>query len=299
MQFGGDGAFYGSGPAGSIGLYNVDTDNWQLYQPASGQSDGELPPAKIIAPGLIYINSSTIFLFGGVNNANHIWLLGGQPSDTTTLSCPYIFDIRAFQGSMMFIAWGILLPIGILIARYTKNIGPKDRWFKLHRVIQSIGLLCSIGGFVAAIIMVTSGKFSIAHHFIGIVVFALGLQQPFNAVIRPHIDASNPRHKTRSRTIWEFLHKNLGRLAVILGGINIFIGLKLIRAPFGAIIGVAIWDTLLIGVVNYMELSSNSTQKPERIESPRNPAAVNMSLSNSPIIKRVNAASSTANFNSL
>jgi hypothetical protein len=124
-----------------------------------------------------------------------------------------------------------------------------------------VGVFLSIGGFIAGVLMVPIHPFKLAHHIIGVIVFVIGIQQPMNALCRPH-----PEPKTRLRLCWEYWHKYvcitlnfvllllvkperpcssheffsvsriIGRVGVVLGMINCILGLFLIHASPAPII---------------------------------------------------------------
>ena len=47
---------------------------------------------------------------------------------------------------MMVVAWGTLLPSGVVVARSFKNVGPKGIWFQVHRAVQVVGLTTALAG---------------------------------------------------------------------------------------------------------------------------------------------------------
>lgn len=49
--------------------------------------------------------------------------------------------------------------------------------------LQIIGQICSIAGFIMAVLSVQSRHFGFAHGILGLVVVILGLLQPINAVL--------------------------------------------------------------------------------------------------------------------
>ena len=53
------------------------------------------------------------------------------------------------HGSLMLVSWGVILPMGVLAAHFLRHRDPT--WFKAHRAMQTIGLLCALGGFIIAI----------------------------------------------------------------------------------------------------------------------------------------------------
>jgi hypothetical protein len=148
-------------------------------------------------------------------------------------SFPFHFQI------FMILGWGFLLPMGVIIAHFGKNVKPPGWWFRQHRMIQTMGLLCGIIGLIIAVVMVqdaTGNHFSRAHHTVGIIVMTIGILQPFNAFFRPH-PPTEGEAKTFNRLVWEVVHKGCGYSAIVLGVLNIFGGAKiaaeLIPAPDG------------------------------------------------------------------
>lgn len=62
----------------------------------------------------------------------------------------------------MTIAWGIILPLGVFIARFVKVTVKGALWFRIHTVLQPVGFFVGIGGVVAILIgMILAG----ASHF--------------------------------------------------------------------------------------------------------------------------------------
>jgi hypothetical protein len=65
------------------------------------------------------------------------------------------------HASLMLIGWGWLLPSGTIFARLFKH-RPDGLWFKIHRVLQTVGLLFAIVGWVSTsfdvFILCLSGK---------------------------------------------------------------------------------------------------------------------------------------------
>lgn len=129
------------------------------------------------------------------------------------------------HGILMMIGWGFLLPAGAILARFGKHRDPL--WFHLHRVIQTVGLILALSGFIYALVrfdaLSAPGFSNYYHAVLGIVVMVLGLLQPVNALLRPH-KPSDGEAKSTSRFIWEILHKSSGWFACILAVAVIGIG---------------------------------------------------------------------------
>lgn len=138
----------------------------------------------------------------------------------------------ATHGSLMLMSWGFLLPMGILAARLLRHYEESALWFKIHRVVQPMGLLLAITGWIVALAgpfdVLGSGVYdaSFAHGLIGTIVMALGILQPVNAYLRPH-KPENGQTKSTARGTWEWIHKGAGYFAALAGLVNCFLGMAL------------------------------------------------------------------------
>lgn len=127
-------------------------------------------------------------------------------------------------------AWGLLLPLGVAMARYQRLHPTPGYWFTLHKRFQYSGWVLSLAGLVAIVMYLNNAKqahFSgpfVAHMGIGILVVLLGFVQPFIAMVRPHANAPEDKPTCNKRTIWEYTHKGIGYTAVFLGPINVCYG---------------------------------------------------------------------------
>lgn len=137
------------------------------------------------------------------------------------------------HGSLMLIGWGLLLPLGSMLARFLKH-RPDSLWFKLHRVVQTVGLIVALAGWIIALKNFdvftpgNQGYNSYKHGVAGMVTMCLGLLQPLNAVLRPHHAApgggGQEEAKTKRRIIWEYFHKGTGYAALLLAVVTIGYG---------------------------------------------------------------------------
>ena len=118
---------------------------------------------------------------------------------------------KQLHGVLMLLGWGVLLPAGVLIARYLKWKGPL--WLKLHIGLQISGLALGLAGLILALLQFGPLGGSLGgHSLMGLLVSALGLLQPINGVLRPKKGAiSTPR-----RRAWEVVHKGVGWFALAL-----------------------------------------------------------------------------------
>ncbi|CAL1408196.1 unnamed protein product [Linum trigynum] len=142
-------------------------------------------------------------------------------------------DIRpvlAVHGFMMFLAWGILLPGGILAARYLKQV-KGDGWYRIHVYLQYSGLAIVLLGFLFAVAELHGLYVSSLHVKVGLTAISLACAQPVNALMRPKRPGNGD--VTRKRLMWEYFHAIVGRSAIIFGIIAVFTGMQHLGDRYG------------------------------------------------------------------
>jgi hypothetical protein len=85
---------------------------------------------------------------------------------------------------MMFVAWGILLPGGILSARYLKSL-KGDGWYQIHVYLQYSGIAIMFLGVLFAAAELRGFYVSSVHVKFGVAALLLAGFQPLNAYFRP------------------------------------------------------------------------------------------------------------------
>ncbi|XP_057452938.1 cytochrome b561 and DOMON domain-containing protein At5g47530-like [Lotus japonicus] len=146
--------------------------------------------------------------------------------------------LRSVHGFLNAISWGILMPIGVIFARYLKTFnGLGATWFHLHRACQSIAFLIGIVGFVTGVYMGNHyGVHHGPHRCIGITLIVLATAQVFVAIcLRPNKD-----HKYRK--FWNFFHYIIGYSTIILAILNVCKGFDILH-------GHMMWKKMYIGVL--------------------------------------------------
>lgn len=133
--------------------------------------------------------------------------------------------LRQWHAGLMLLSWGVLLPLGAIMAATLKTFGPKSMWFQLHRATQTLGLLLATVGFFLAVAKFDSLPSGDSHKRFGIVVMVLGWLQPINALVRPHPPESGEK-PTVLRRVWEFVHHVVGWVCVGLAVSTIVQGLS-------------------------------------------------------------------------
>jgi hypothetical protein len=130
------------------------------------------------------------------------------------------FGYPEAHGLLMFLSWGLVLPLGVVWARYTRYM-PDAIWFKIHRIAQYGAFPVAI---LAFILIVSSSKVpfgSHPHHIVGTIIMILGVLQIISAFFRPHKEG----HLTRSRVMFEYFHWWNGRFLIAAAIYQIFSGI--------------------------------------------------------------------------
>ncbi|XP_052186221.1 cytochrome b561 and DOMON domain-containing protein At3g07570-like isoform X2 [Diospyros lotus] len=87
--------------------------------------------------------------------------------------------LRTWHGILSMVGWGILIPIGVIIARYLRNWDPW--WFTSHVLVQSLGLLIGAVGVICGLVLENKSMVDVTKHkIIGISILVLGCLQAWN-----------------------------------------------------------------------------------------------------------------------
>ncbi|KAJ1284793.1 hypothetical protein BS78_03G232400 [Paspalum vaginatum] len=126
--------------------------------------------------------------------------------------------LKRTHGVLNLFAWGVLLPIGAIVARYCRRWDPM--WFYLHAGIQFVGFILGLAGIVAGVSLYNKIQANVpAHRGLGIFVLVLGILQILAIFLRPNKDS-------KYRKFWNWYHHWVGRLALFFAAINIVLGIK-------------------------------------------------------------------------
>ncbi|KAH7352377.1 hypothetical protein KP509_19G042200 [Ceratopteris richardii] len=143
------------------------------------------------------------------------------------------------------VGWGILLPSGVIAARYMKPF-VDPAWFYTHITIQILGYILGVAGWATGLSLDNVGARGgnpSKHRNIGFTLFGICTLQMMAIFLRPNKD-----HKLRKG--WNLYHYSLAASILILGIVNIFEGFEIMSPPqkwrdtyiavLGALGGVAI-----------------------------------------------------------
>lgn len=164
--------------------------------------------------------------------------------------------VLAVHGFMMFLAWGMLLPGGILAARYTKHLNG-DVWFKIHVYSQYSGLAITFLGILFAVAELRGFHLDSLHVKFGILTILMGCIQPVNAYLRPKKPVNDD--PSSRRVIWEYVHAYVGRSAIFVGIAALISGMKHLGDRYddentiGLMWALIVWVSVGALIVLYLE----------------------------------------------
>ena len=190
----------------------------RLLEPAQGRID----PAYIIEPNG---QSNVIFAFGkhdrfrrhGPNDRGSVSVEWQSGTSSSSLSDS---DLERAHGVFMLLAWMVLIPMGIIVARFFKD--EEGAWFSKHKILMGIGIGFTLLGFILIIVAVShshADHMSTSHAQMGLVITILAVLHPIFAMFR-----------NKKRELWEAQHKWTARLLYLLAFINCFLGSSLLAS---------------------------------------------------------------------
>ena len=173
----------------------------------------------------------------------------------------------SWHARLMVVGWAVLLPLGVLVARFFKVMPQQNwpteldnkQWWRAHRGLQYTGvLLMAVGVFMAWGHAAGETTLAIWHVRLGWVVVALGALQVLAGWLRgskggPTASSVRGDHydMTARRLIFEWVHKLGGYLALLLSIVVIVLGLTVADAPRWMWLVLATW-WLVFGVAFFV-----------------------------------------------
>ena len=180
----------------------------------------------------------------------------------------------AWHGRLMVLSWSILIPSGVLIARYGKITAKQDwpavldnrLWWDWHRRLQYAGLGLAFMALVICVIharLIT--RLDVIHACMGWSVMALGVSQAASAMFRgtkggptgeraPVGDWRGDHYDmTTRRVIFEYVHKIGGSIAVLLAACTVILGLFVADAPRWMLIVILGWWAVLAAAATTLQ----------------------------------------------
>lgn len=171
----------------------------------------------------------------------------------------------SWHARFMVASWGVLVPLGILIARYFKVAPGQDWprqldshfWWNMHRICQYLALVLMVLGLI---FILTAPPLSITpgpHYLFGWTVLALGAVQLLGGILRgtkggPTERAADGSMKgdhfdmTPRRLLFEYVHKSAGYAALVLSIVTVLSGLWQANAPNWMWSAIVMWWLVLL-----------------------------------------------------
>lgn len=167
----------------------------------------------------------------------------------------------SMHGRVMVLCWGVLLPLGVMAARFFKVMPSQNWpaaldnkvWWKAHLHGQSVAIFLAAVG-VALIWTTARGATPLArwHGYMGWAVMALGVLQALAGFARgskggPQEAAIQGDHydMTTRRNVFEKIHKSIGYVALLLALSTVFMGLVVADAPRWMLLTISLWWLVL------------------------------------------------------
>jgi len=164
--------------------------------------------------------------------ANIQWLKSGSHAPSGGGGGGLKKNLVDIHGVCMTIAWGALIPLGIVLAKNKVSTkGNPGFWFKVHQYGNVLAVVLTMVGLAAIVVAYNDAKmkhFAIIHAKIGLAIVVICGFQPLNAIARPGtINANSSPHEVYTRKVWEVMHKSLGYIAAGLAWANIIVAFNL------------------------------------------------------------------------
>ncbi|KAI3760293.1 hypothetical protein L1987_50686 [Smallanthus sonchifolius] len=181
----------------------------QVWQVGGSVTDGGVPVRHDFQPGNLGSKGSLDLLSGEISG-------GGNRNSKTKK--------RNIHGILNAVSWGILFPVGIMIARYLRAFPAADpAWFYLHGSLQVSAYAIGVAGWGTGMKLGSESKGVkyFVHRNIGIALFCLATLQVLALFLRPKVG-----HKFRF--YWNIYHHGTGYAVITLGILNVFKGLEIL-----------------------------------------------------------------------
>ncbi|XP_059663362.1 cytochrome b561 and DOMON domain-containing protein At4g17280-like [Cornus florida] len=152
---------------------------------------------------------------------------------------------RNIHGILNTVGWGVMMPMGAIIARYLRVFKRADpAWFYLHVSCQLSAYIAGVAGWAIGIQLgnESPGTQYPTHRNIGIVLFCFGTLQVFALLLRPNKD-----HKYRF--YWNMYHHSIGYSTIILSIINIFKGFDILKPG-------KMWEKIYVGILVWLAFNA-------------------------------------------
>lgn len=211
-----------------------------------------------------------------------------------------------WHGRVMVLCWSVALPLGVIAARFYKVTPAQDwpntldnkRWWRMHLHGQSAAFVLSMIGI--ALVWSYSGRtdpLAQWHRIAGWLVTGLGALQGLSGLLRGSKGGpseSNLRgdhyDMTKRRNVFEWTHKSLGYVALVMGQATVCLGLLTADAPRWMLLAISAWWLLWASVFTGLQLRGRCMDTYQAIWGPGAHHPGNKAPANGWGVKRYTAA---------
>jgi len=170
------------------------------------------------------------------------------------------------HGILMTLAWTLFAFVGLFTARYMRQVWQptkiwgKDAWFTVHRVLMTTTVLLTVTGTILIFVKVKGWSSGAgAHPICGMIAIILAVIQPIMAALRPSPNAPK-------RGIFNWSHRIVGTVALVMAVVSIYLGLNQNKIGLGkqglyAVIAFYIGEFLVFVFEFYLILSKRNKEK--------------------------------------
>lgn len=206
--------------------FQLSTDYPQPYLIFAVGPDGNLPQSDSLRLPMHQSMASRSFNY-----------TSGMSYNTAGSGGDAAFPTERKHGLLGMMGWGVLMPIGMITARYFRQLDPC--WFYTHMAIQVSGYAVGIAGVVLGFRLNEDGLKNVdVHKALGIAILAIASLQVLAILARPD-------KTSKVRRFWNWYHHNIGRATILLAIGNIFLGLSIAQEISAYIVSygvfVAVW----------------------------------------------------------
>jgi len=170
------------------------------------------------------------------------------------------------HGILMTLAWILFAFVGLFTARYMRQVWEptellgKKAWFTVHRTLMTITVLLTVAATILIFVHRKGWSSNAGRHpYCGIIAIAFAVVQPIMAAFRPHPGA--PR-----RNIFNWAHRIVGTIALVMAVVSIYFGLDTDQVGLGkeglyAVVTFYIGEFLIFLFELYLILSKRNKEK--------------------------------------
>ena len=178
----------------------------------------------------------------------------------------------SWHARTMVLAWGVLAPVAVMIARFFKVLPWQDWpreldsyvWWRSHWMAQSVVVMLSVVGLALILISDQNTGTAILHRYAGYAVLVIALLQVVSGLLRgskggptdcrPDGSMDGDHYDmTPRRLMFEGFHKGFGYLALLIVVATIASGLWKANAPNWMWLALILWWAALAAIAVYLQ----------------------------------------------